>query len=103
MLAIIAVITLILVILLLFFIAFVIVPKIDLRDLHKKFNALELNSSWIQKTKSTDPFSISVIKVRVIAKQMGTDGKTPWIIIERPSGYKDHMKFEDFIKIYTQI
>lgn len=101
MLAIIAYIALILVILLLFFIAFVIVPKIDLRDLHKKFNNLELNSFWMQKSESTNPFN--VYKVRVIAKQMGTDGKTPWIIIERQSGYKDYMKFEYFIKFYTQI
>ena len=72
-----------------------------LRILHKKFNALELNSSWIRKSESTNPFNAN--KVRVIAKQMGTDGKTPWIIIERQSGYKDYMKFEDFINLYTQI
>ena len=101
MLAIIAYIILILVILLIFFIAFVIVPKIDLRDLHKKFNKLELNSLWIRKRESTNPFITD--KVRVISKQMGTDGKTPWIIIEHPSGYKDYMKFENFIDIYTQI
>ena len=101
MLAIMAYIILILVILLIFFIAFVIVPKIDLRDLHKKFNALELNSSWIRKRESTNPFITD--KVRVISKQMGTDGKTPWIIIEYQSGFKDYMKFENFIDIYTQI
>ena len=72
-----------------------------LRILHKKFNNLELNSSWIRKSESTNPFVAD--KVRVIAKQMGTDGKTPWIIIERQSGYKDYMKFEDFINLYTQI
>lgn len=72
-----------------------------LRILHKKFNALELNSLWTRKSESTNPFNAN--KVRVIAKQMGTDGKTPWIIIERQSGYKDYMKFEDFINLYTQI
>lgn len=101
MLAIMAYIILILVILLIFFIAFVIVPKINLRDLHKKFNKLELNSLWIQKTESTNPFFAN--KVKVITKQMGTDGKTPWIIIERQSGYKDYMKFKYFIQFYTQI
>jgi len=97
----IAVITLILIILLLIFIAFMIVPKIDLHDLHKKFNELELNSLWIRKTESTNPFTTD--KVRVISKQMGTDGKTPWIIIERQFGFKDSLKFENFIDLYIQI
>lgn len=72
-----------------------------LRVLHKKFNRLELNSSWILKTESTNPFSVN--KVRVIAKQMGTDGKTPWVIIESQSGHKDYMRFEYFIKLYMKI
>lgn len=69
--------------------------------LHKKFNNLELNSYWTRKSESTNPFNAN--KVRVIAKQMGTDGKTPWIIIEYQSGFKDYMKFEDFINLYIQI
>lgn len=72
-----------------------------LRFLHNKFNKLELNSSWTLTTESTNPFSVN--KVRVIAKQMGTDGKTPWVIIERQSGHKDYMKFEHFINLYTQV
>lgn len=79
----------------------VVIPKGEQLILHKKFNELELNSSWIRRTESTNPFNTT--KVRVLAKQMGTDGKTPWIIIERQSGYKDYMKFEDFINLYTQI
>ena len=82
-------------------IPFVIIPKREQYILHKRFNELELNSSWIRKTESTNPFITD--KVRVITKQMGTDGKTPWIVIERQSGFKDYMKFEDFISIYTQI
>lgn len=79
---------------------FVIAPKMELWDLHKKFNNLELNSSWTRKTESTNPFTAN--KVRVIDKQMGTDGKTPWIIIEDQSGYKDYMNFKVFINLYVK-
>ena len=71
-----------------------------IRDLHKKFNNLELNSLWTQKIESTNPFIAN--KVRVIAKQMGTDGKTPWIIIEDQSGYKKYMNFKVFTNFYTK-
>ena len=80
---------------------FVIAPKIELHDLHKKFNNLKLNSVWIYKSESTNPFNSK--KVSVIAKQMGTDGKTPWIIIKHPYGSRSHMKFEEFINNYIQI
>lgn len=80
---------------------FVIAPKIELRDLHKRFNALELNSVWTFKSESTNPFNAP--KARVVAKRMGTDGKTPWLIIESSFGPQDYMKFEDFDRLYIQI
>ena len=99
--AIVSVVLIVLIVLFGYVIPLVIIPKGKQCILHKKFNKLELNSSWIRKRESTNPFITD--KVRVISKQMGTDGKTPWIIIEYQSGFKDYMKFENFIDIYTQI
>jgi len=99
--AIVSVVLIVLIVLFVCVIPLVIIPKGEQCILHKKFNELELNSLWTRKTESTNPFSTD--KVRVIAKQMGTDGETPWIIIEYQSDNKDYMKFEDFIKLYIQI
>lgn len=98
---IVSVVLIVLIVLFVCVIPIVIIPKGEQCILYKKFNELELNSSWMRKSESTNPFI--TVKVRVIAKQMGTDGKTPWIIIEYQSGNRDYMKFEDFIKLYIQI
>lgn len=86
---------------LLFVVASKVTSKVNLRNLFKKFNALKLDSYWTLKSDFTNPFDI--IKLRVIDKKIGTDGKTPWVIVKRQSGYKDYMKFEDLINHYVQI
>lgn len=80
---------------------FVIAPKMELGYLHKRFNRLELYSVWTQRYESTNPFSGD--RVRVINKQMGTDGKTPWVVFTTQFGTTKYMKFKDFIDLYAQI
>ena len=78
-----------------------IVPSIERKNILKAFEELELNSKWITKTNDTNPFK-KHHEVMIVTKEMGTDGKTPWIIYERTSGFRDTIKLEDFLRLYTR-
>lgn len=73
-----------------------IIEKIFIK---RKFQKLEINSKWVRDI--TNPFENDT--VRIISKQMGTDGKTPWVMYEYQFGATNTMQFKDFLNLYTQL
>lgn len=73
-----------------------IIEKIFIK---RKFQKLEINSKWVRDI--TNPFETNA--VRIVTKQMGLDGKTPWVMYEYHFGEKNTMQFKDFLNIYTPV
>lgn len=75
------------------------IDLIEKASIKRKFQKLEINSKWVKD--ASNPFETNA--VRIVTKQMGLDGKTPWVMYEYQSGGKNTMEFKNFLNIYTPI
>lgn len=81
------------------FIFLVVIPLLTKQGLKDIYERMKPGDIWIDKRNGTNPFD--VYKVKILKKRMGTDGETPWVMYERPSGFRDTMSLKDFIKLYS--
>lgn len=77
----------------------VVAPSIEMKRLQRTYEEMKPGDIWIDKRNVTNPFN--VYKVRIVTKQMGTDGKTPWVMYEQLSGFRDTMSLKDFVRLYA--
>lgn len=81
------------------FIFLVVMPLLTRQMLQDVYERMQPGDIWVDKRNGTNPFD--VYKVRILKKRMGTDEETPWVMYERPSGFRDTMSLKDFVKQYS--
>lgn len=81
------------------FIFLVVMPSLTRQMMKDTYERMQPGDIWIDKRNGTNPFD--VYKVKILKKRMGTDGETPWVMYEHPSGFRDTMSLKDFVKLYA--
>lgn len=81
------------------FIFLIVIPSLTKQCLKDTYERMQPGDIWVDKRNGTNPFD--VYKVKILKKKMGTDGETPWVMYERPSGFRDTMSLKDFVKLYA--
>ena len=70
------------------------------QHIKKIYQKIKPGDIWID-TNDTDPFHTRSLKI--LDKQIGTDGKTPWVLYEDSFGFRHTIRLRELIPRYKSV